>query len=248
VTGQFPYLLRAVQWARELSLGVMVDLHGLPGSQNGDDHSGRVGTPLYATNGTNLDRALGVLRNLTEEFTRAEYGGAVQAIEVMNEPRLFSNGDASFTMPYLKDTYAQASVVIRSVAAAAGMTVTIHDAFWGSNYWRGYDPSGDDNNGSGRGQSPDWLQLDVHEYYAFAPRQNLPRDQIIGQWPDSPLTAIRRYKLTARHPADSICNTSRLLKSTSSGRPGTVVGEWSLETGASADLVMRSHCNRKPDC
>lgn len=136
VAGSYPFLIRAVNWARELGLAVMVDLHGLPGSQNGDDHSGRVGTPLFATNGTNLNRALGVLRNFTEEFTKPEYGGVVQAIEIMNEPRLFNNGSLSFTMAYLKDSYAQASAVIRSTAAAAGMTVTIHDAFWGPEYWR----------------------------------------------------------------------------------------------------------------
>lgn len=113
-------------------------------------------------------------------------------------------------MPYLKDAYAQASAVIRSTAATAGMTVTIHDAFWGANYWRGYDPSGDDNNGSGRGQSPDWLQLDVHEYYAFSPRQNLPREQIIGERVNSS-NIVRRGKADSdvRHPLQILSVTRR---------------------------------------
>ncbi|ORY26053.1 glycoside hydrolase superfamily, partial [Naematelia encephala] len=35
VSGQYPYLIQAVQWAQELGLSVLIDLHGAPGSQNG---------------------------------------------------------------------------------------------------------------------------------------------------------------------------------------------------------------------
>ena len=57
---------------------VLIDLHGVPGSQNGQDHSGLIGPILFPSNGTNEERSLGVLRNLTEEFSRAEYGGVVK--------------------------------------------------------------------------------------------------------------------------------------------------------------------------
>lgn len=42
------------------------------------DNSGRTGAVHFAANTTNLARTLGVLRNLTEEFTQAVYGGAVE--------------------------------------------------------------------------------------------------------------------------------------------------------------------------
>ena len=45
VSGQYPYLIRAVNWASELGMRVLIDLHGAPGSQNGQDNSGLIGKP-----------------------------------------------------------------------------------------------------------------------------------------------------------------------------------------------------------
>ena len=56
---------------------VLVDLHGAPGSQNGFDHSGFIGSVGFADNTTNVDRTIAVLRNFTEEFSKPEYGGTV---------------------------------------------------------------------------------------------------------------------------------------------------------------------------
>ena len=56
---------------------MLLDLHGAPGSQNGQDNSGLTGVEEFAANTTNFDRTVNVLRNLSEEFTREEYGGVV---------------------------------------------------------------------------------------------------------------------------------------------------------------------------
>lgn len=94
VTGQYPYLVRAVEWCKEIGLGVMIDLHGLPGkfsilikpstlpdftsgSQNGQDNSGLTGPVLFAMNTTNAQRSLAVLKNLSTEFSQSVYGGTV---------------------------------------------------------------------------------------------------------------------------------------------------------------------------
>ena len=76
--GQYPYLIQAVQWAREFGISVSIDLHGLPGSQNGQDNSGLTGVIEFAANQTNTDRAVGVLRNLSAEFSKTDYGGVVK--------------------------------------------------------------------------------------------------------------------------------------------------------------------------
>jgi glucan 1,3-beta-glucosidase len=122
VAGQYPYLIQAVQWAREVGLQVMIDLHGAPGSQNGQDNSGLIGPVLFASNTSNIDRSLSVLRNLTEEFSQSVYGGAVTAIELLNEPRL---DDDDFTMSRLKDFYADGAEVISSVEATS-INIAIH--------------------------------------------------------------------------------------------------------------------------
>jgi glucan 1,3-beta-glucosidase len=77
VSGQYPYLIQAVNWAAELGLTVLIDLHGAPGSQNGQDNSGLIGPVLFPANASNADRSLNVIRNLTEEFSRDVYGGVV---------------------------------------------------------------------------------------------------------------------------------------------------------------------------
>ncbi|KAK5136052.1 hypothetical protein LTR08_004306 [Meristemomyces frigidus] len=223
VSGQYPYLIRAVQWAAELGLTVLIDLHGAPGSQNGQDNSGLIGPVLFPSNASNTDRSLHVLRNLTREFSRHVYGGAVTGIEVLNEPRLSvaDSADAAFSMAQLRDYYASAAAVVRDAGGRSSnssssdgtpLNVTIHDAFYGPAYWAAYNPppTSDEDNDTATTAAP--LTLDTHQYYAFAPLGNLSRPDIL----------------------DAVCNLSRLLKQpqTSSGIPSTLVGKWSLQTGA----------------
>lgn len=103
----------------------MIDLHGAPGSQNGQDNSGLIGPVLFASNTSNEDRSLNVLRNLTEEFSQSIYGGAVTAIELLNEPRL---DDDDFTMSSLKDFYADGAEVVSS-AGSDSISVAIHGMY-----------------------------------------------------------------------------------------------------------------------
>jgi aryl-phospho-beta-D-glucosidase BglC (GH1 family) len=91
VQGAYPYLVRAVDWGRELSFGVLLDLRGV---QNGQDNNGlqdestywfRKKTGVYTyhvhlgpvrvhTNQTNAERDAertpNVLRNLTTGSTQ----------------------------------------------------------------------------------------------------------------------------------------------------------------------------------
>lgn len=138
-SSQYPYLIQAVQWARSLDLTVLIDLHGAPGSQNGYDHSGRIGPVGFADNSTNEDRTIAVIRNLTAEFTQDIYGGTVKSelklkitcetlahscsgIQLLNEPRLT---DPTFTMDYLKQYYAEGIETALSVNRSQ-VNVTIH--------------------------------------------------------------------------------------------------------------------------
>ncbi|KAM0722344.1 hypothetical protein Q7P37_001785 [Cladosporium fusiforme] len=167
VDGQYPYLIQAVQWAQELGLQVMIDLHGAPGSQNGQDNSGLIGPILFPRNSSNTKRSLDVLRNFTEEFSQDIYSGVVTAIELLNEPRL---DDDDFPMSQLKEFYSDGTEVVSS-ASSETINVTIHDAFWGPSYWSTYDPL------PNRTSSP--VTLDTHQYYAFPPYANLSQSEIL---------------------------------------------------------------------
>lgn len=78
------YLRRAFEWARLHDLKIVLDFHGLQGSQNGQDHSGEVGrVRLYRR--ANRQKALATL-----EYMCRTYGGneALLAIELINEPKV----------------------------------------------------------------------------------------------------------------------------------------------------------------
>src|ERR1700761_8029359 len=49
VQGAYPYLAKAIKWAGQNGIKVMIDLHGAPGSQNGFDNSGHKGAIEWAT-------------------------------------------------------------------------------------------------------------------------------------------------------------------------------------------------------
>lgn len=163
VSGQYPYLIRAVQWAGELGLSVLIDLHGAPGSQNGQDNSGLIGPVDFPNNASNADRSLHVLRNFTEEFSRDVYGDTVMSIELLNEPRLSRD---NFPMSQLKDFYDDGVQMVNDASDRKSLNATIHDAFYGPSYWSTYQPTRR-------------LTIDTHQYYAFAPLANLTHPEIL---------------------------------------------------------------------
>ncbi|KAK6903939.1 hypothetical protein I203_107450 [Kwoniella mangroviensis CBS 8507] len=168
VSGQNPYLIQAVNWASELGLTVLLDLHGAPGSQNGQDNSGLIGPVLFPTNTSNTERSISVLKNLTEEFAKDIYGSTVIGIELLNEPRLSNN----FSMSQLKEFYSDAAEVISGVDG--NMNVFMHDAFWGPQYWSDYNPLSNSTSSNSNN-----FIIDTHQYYAFEPLNNLAHNVIL---------------------------------------------------------------------
>lgn len=69
--------------AQKYNLQVLLDLHGAPGSQNGRDHSGRVGRARWFNDKTYRARTIAVLEALHGRYkTHEKYWG----IELLNEP------------------------------------------------------------------------------------------------------------------------------------------------------------------
>lgn len=77
-------VMRAISWAGESGMGVLVDLHGAPGSQNGQPHSGvSDGQQTLFGNKTNEDATVDVLSFLTQQLASVTN---VIGIQVLNEP------------------------------------------------------------------------------------------------------------------------------------------------------------------
>jgi glucan 1,3-beta-glucosidase len=84
------YILRLLGWARKYGMRVNLDLHTIPGSQNGYNHSGRVGGTINFLFGimgiANAQRTLGYIRIITEFISQPEWQAVVPMFGVVNEP------------------------------------------------------------------------------------------------------------------------------------------------------------------
>ncbi|KAI9057853.1 glycoside hydrolase family 5 protein [Trametes sanguinea] len=86
---QWTYFLKAVQWARKYGLRINLDLHSLPGSQNGWNHSGRLGdiNVLLGPMGiANAQRSLDYIRIIAEFISQPEYKDVIPLFGITNEP------------------------------------------------------------------------------------------------------------------------------------------------------------------
>ena len=88
--GATSYFLKAIQWARKYGLRINLDLHALPGSQNGWNHSGRLGRVNFL-NGpmglANAQRSLDYIRIFAEFISQPQYRDVVTMFGIMNEPQ-----------------------------------------------------------------------------------------------------------------------------------------------------------------
>lgn len=150
------YILRLLKWCRKYGIRVNLDLHTIPGSQNGYNHSGKLGQVDFL-NGVmgvaNAQRALEYIRVFTEFISQTEYKDVVPVFSIMNEALLSTIGRSQLTSFYL-----QAHTMIRNITgygAGNGPFIGIHDGFGGISSWANFLP------GSDR------ILLDTHPYFAF---------------------------------------------------------------------------------
>ncbi|BEI80115.1 hypothetical protein CcaverHIS002_0106440 [Cutaneotrichosporon cavernicola] len=90
--GDEPYLekgvLGAISWGRKYGIRILLDLHSLPGSQNGWNHSGRSGTINWmrgAMGLANAQRSLEYLRSFTQYISQPGVKEVVPMLGLVNE-------------------------------------------------------------------------------------------------------------------------------------------------------------------
>jgi glucan 1,3-beta-glucosidase len=74
------YFLKAIEWSRKYGIRIFLDLHTLPGSQNGWNHSGKFGTVnfMHGTMGVaNAQRTLTYLQVITQFISQEQYKNVV---------------------------------------------------------------------------------------------------------------------------------------------------------------------------
>ncbi|TVY53773.1 putative glucan 1,3-beta-glucosidase D [Lachnellula cervina] len=145
------YLLRGIEWARKYGLRINLDVHGLPGSQNGWNHSGRLG-PIGWLNGTdgtlNAQRSLDLHDRLSKFFAQDRYKNIIAFYGLCNEPKM-----TALKTSDVLDWTTSAFTMVRKNGITA--YVVFGDGFMGLNNWQG------------KLQGNSGLVLDVHQYVIF---------------------------------------------------------------------------------
>ncbi|KAI0275227.1 glycoside hydrolase family 5 protein [Gloeopeniophorella convolvens] len=161
VQGQLPYLRKAIQWASEVGLKVIIDLHGAPGSQNGFDNSGhKVPAPMWQSNQTNIDRSSAIIKQLSQEFASDHYTAAV--IAPLNEPAGFKGKDIiNAAKQYWLDSYQNIRFPNGQDKPESNILELIHDTFQPLSFWDGFMPK-DKFQG---------VAMDTHIYQMFSDDQ-----------------------------------------------------------------------------
>lgn len=136
VSGQEEYIDKAIGWAHNNSLKVMLDLHGVPGSQNGFDNSGnRTIYPGFFNSTAYVNLTLDILEYVFDKYglggeIDAQYPGTVISIEVLNEPYVPGGLSLRKVRQFYDDTFDIASDVFGNET-----TLAYQEAFQSIGYW-----------------------------------------------------------------------------------------------------------------
>ena len=188
----------AVRMAAKYDIRLLICLHGAPGSQNGQDHSGRQGRADWYKGPSYQAQTVEILRRLAERYRDQP---AVWGLELLNEPLAWRH------LLRLRRFYRQAYAAIREVGRP-GLVTVFSDAFMPRTM-----------SGALRAQPGYPVMMDTHWYHFFIPRPvrrriplglyarvlrwrrtllaRLSRDQpiVIGEW-----SGVISQEALARYP------------------------------------------------
>ncbi|KAG7192653.1 uncharacterized protein KQ657_001433 [Scheffersomyces spartinae] len=152
VAGQLKYLDKAIEWCKEYGLKVQIDLHGMPGSQNGFDNSGqRTSPPLWLQNDDSFQISVNVLRFVFAKYSLQPFRETIHSIEVVNEPFGPILGRSK-----IEEFYQLAS----EMSQTYDIPIFVHDAFLGIDAWAGFQDT-----------TPTQVTVDHHFYSIFSQAQ-----------------------------------------------------------------------------
>ncbi|KAJ3887351.1 glycoside hydrolase superfamily [Lentinula edodes] len=180
----WPHVVRAINMAEVSNIAVIVDLHGAPGSQNGQPHSGiSDGKANLCANSTYQEKTLQVVQHLATELC---FVSNVAGVQILNEPEDCSE----------LTNFCEYCVSDESACSLPDFPVYLHDAF-DLDRFKDYVSA----------KVPDFSIQDHHSYYVYTPQDDvepaenhttdvqttvtsqlasandtLPHNLIIGEW------------------------------------------------------------------
>jgi len=147
VLGGVEILDRALDWAEQFGLSVVIDLHAAPGCQNGFDNGGIQDVCEWHTQRDYIDYSLKTLERLAQRYGDHP---ALHGIEVLNEPRWDIETDL------LKEFTSAGYQSIRK-HCAEDIAVIFHDGFRGFREYNGLMSRPEFQN----------IIFDIHRYQCF---------------------------------------------------------------------------------
>lgn len=213
----YEYLDRAFEWAEKYGLKILVDLHTVPGGQNGTDNSGLCGICTWSTKKEYLDIMLDVWEKIAERYGKKEVLWGVEALnepmcsdtplsEYMNIQMLgkvyhpedpeMAKDNTNYPLSYLRDFYRSAYDRMRKYLPAEKVIV-FSDAFYLEGWEEFFKEKQFEN-----------IVLDTHQYLTMVE---------YGFGEDRPIEKYENY----------LEGLEKLLTDTAAKVP-TIVGEWSL--------------------
>ncbi|KAJ7167407.1 glycoside hydrolase family 5 protein [Mycena crocata] len=161
IQGQLPYLNKAITWAANHGLKLIIDLHGAPGSQNGFDNSGhKVDTPKWHSNNTNVQRTNAIIKTIASMVR--DNPANVPIIEPLNEPAGFASSELlRVTKQYYYDSYGSIRYPY-GTAQQSNTVELVHDAFQSLSFWNGVLAS----------PQYEGVMMDTHVYTIFSAEEN----------------------------------------------------------------------------
>lgn len=208
--GCIEYLDKALDWAKKYNLKILIDLHTVPGSQNGYDNGGLTGVCKWCKDSKAVEFALTVLERLAERYATHK---ALYGIEVLNEPISWlvyvtapstgkardkeeAKGSGYVPLPFLREFYRNAYARIRKYLPE-DKAIVFHDGFR-IRSWKSFFKKENMKN----------VVLDTHQYI-FAMENFVP------------IRAVWIYKIFLAINKWDIKRVSKYIP--------VVVGEWCLE-------------------
>ncbi|KAJ7070741.1 glycoside hydrolase family 5 protein [Mycena amicta] len=215
IQGQLPYLSKAITWATNHGLKLIIDLHGAPGSQNGFDNSGhRISFPTWHSNNTNVQRTDAIIKTIANMVK--DNSANVPIIAPLNEPAGFDGSDVlAVTRQYWFDSFGNIRFPYGS-SQQSNTVVLIHDAFQPLSYWNGV------------------LTYPQYEGVAMASRSRLSTCEIIDVQQDThiyTIFSVPEVQMSQQQHISTVCGKQNSLATFDLW---TIVGEW---TPASTDCA-----------
>lgn len=207
--GAIDYLDKAFNWAEHYGLKILIDLHTVPGSQNGFDNGGITGVQNWSQHPEKVAFTMSVLTRLAKRYAVRT---GLYGIEVLNEPATqnmhnlmmkrykarepeLASENAPVTFEFLYQFYRQAYDQIRPIMPS-DKVIMFHDGFDISK-WEGFFQHNTFEN----------VVLDTHHYLMIA---EIETEEIT-------IPAYRRYMIKIGNEIEAVKQLVPI-----------VVGEWSL--------------------